>query len=94
MSAAHGRTTAPDLAIRWAAHRRLDHEVRRLRSAGVEVVRFEPAAASRRVMGLNAMADDRSAAVVREAFFEAGARARDERVAARLTGLGPGRAAA
>jgi NTE family protein len=94
MSAAHGRTTAPDVAIRWAAHRRLDHEIRRLRSAGIEVVRFEPAAASRRVMGLNAMADDRSATVVREAFFEAGARARDERVAARLIGLGPGRAAA
>ena len=84
MSAAHGRTTNPDLAIRWATHRRLDREVRRLRSEGVEVVRIEPAAASRRVMGLNAMADDRSPAVVREAFLEAGAPRPRPAIAARL----------
>jgi NTE family protein len=94
MSAAHGRTTNPDLAIRWATHRRLDREVRRLRSEGVEVVRIEPAAASRRVMGLNAMADDRSPAVVREAFFEAGRRVRDPRIAARLACIGERRSAA
>jgi NTE family protein len=94
MSAAHGRTTAPDLAIRWAVHRRIDHEVRRLRAAGIEVVRFEPTARSRRVMGLNAMAEDRSRAVVREAFFEAARRLKDDRVASRLASLRPRRAAA
>jgi NTE family protein len=94
MSSAHGRTTSPDLVVRWATHRRLEQEVRRLRAAGVEVVRFEPAAASRRVMGLNAMAEDRSPAVVREAFFEAGARVKVAHVAARLSALGAGRGAA
>jgi NTE family protein len=87
MSAAHGRTTAPDLAIRWATHRRIDREVRALRAAGIEVVRFEPTPPSLRVMGLNAMADDRSRAVVREAFFEAGRRILDPRVAHRLAPL-------
>ena len=42
MLAAHGRTIAPDLPVRWATHRRLEREIRSLRAAGIEVVRFEP----------------------------------------------------
>jgi NTE family protein len=94
MSSAHGRTTSADLAVRWATHRRLEREVRRLRAEGVEVVRFEPSAASRRVMGLNAMAEARSPVVVREAFLEAGRRLEASHVAARLAGLGSRRRAA
>ncbi|HEX2576402.1 MAG TPA: patatin-like phospholipase family protein [Aquihabitans sp.] len=84
MSAAHGRAMTPDASFRWANHRRLERECKRLRAAGTEVVRFEPTASVLRAMGMNAMADDRSDRVTRAAFFEVGARAIEDPVAARL----------
>ncbi|MCU1497076.1 MAG: Patatin [Acidimicrobiales bacterium] len=68
MSVAHGRTVGPDAAFRWAAHRRLEREVRRLQGAGTAVVRIEPSRRVRDAMGMNAMAGDRSADIVREAI--------------------------
>lgn len=87
MSAAHGATRRPDAAMRWAAHRRLEGEIRRLRAQGTTVVRFEPSAATLAVMGINAMADDRSAAVVEVARRDAAAHAASARSARRLAPL-------
>ena len=84
MSAAHGRSRAGDAGVRWAAHRRLEREVARLRATGTEVVRFEPSGRTVAAMGVNAMADDRSAAVARAARADAAAFAATPRVAARL----------
>ena len=67
MSAAHGASRGADAGLRWAMHRRLEREIRRLRAHGTEVVRFEPSAATLAVMGLNAMAEDRSAEVAEAA---------------------------
>ncbi|MBV9952307.1 MAG: patatin-like phospholipase family protein [Acidimicrobiia bacterium] len=94
MSAAHGRSRTPDAAVRWTVHRRLEHEVRRLRNAGVHVVRFEPRAPTLRAMGLNAMSDDRGPAVVRSAYFEAAARIAEPRIRRRLEALAHRRRAA
>ena len=58
MSAAHGRSLTLDAAMRASAHRRLEREVRRLRGAGMKVVRFEPTAKVLGAMGLNAMDAD------------------------------------
>lgn len=88
MSAAHGRTRGPDAGIRWATHRRLDQEVRRLRAAGTQVVRIEPSQATRAVMGLNAMADDRSGPVAEIAQAETARYIARTGVAARLALLG------
>ena len=87
MSAAHGSSRSADAAVRWAAHRRLEREVRQLRAAGTEVVRIEPSAHSLAVMGLNAMAEDRSAEVVAAALADAAALLATPRVAARLAPL-------
>lgn len=61
-----------DGPLRWGAHRRLMSEVRRLEAAGTTVIRYEPDQRSVAVMGVNAMADDRSDRVVQQAFLEAG----------------------
>lgn len=61
-----------DGPLRWAAHRRLMGEVRRLEAGGATVVRYEPDHRAVAVMGVNAMADDRSHLVVQQAFLEAG----------------------
>jgi NTE family protein len=87
MSSAHGRSASPDVAFRYSVHRRLEHEVRRLRHAGTEVVRIEPRAGALRAMGHNAMADDRGPAVVRAAFFEAAERIAEPRIRHRLEPL-------
>lgn len=87
MSAAHGRSVTLDAPMRWAAHRRLEQEVRKLQSAGTTVVRFEPGARSLTAMGLNAMGVDRSDRVVQQAFLEAGRRASRGHVAERLSSL-------
>jgi NTE family protein len=73
MSAAGGLPRTPDGLIRYAAHRRLEREVARLRQQGTTVVRIEPAEHTLRAMGLNMMAEDRSDAVVQAAFIETGA---------------------
>jgi NTE family protein len=59
---------APDGLWRWAAHRRLERETRRLEMAGCVVVRIEPSASSRESMGLNPMSEDRSQHVVAAAM--------------------------
>jgi NTE family protein len=87
MSAAHGRSGAPDAPMRWRAHNQLQRELQRLQANGTEVVRFEPGPRSLAAMGVNAMADDRSDRVTREAFFDAGEYATTARVGARLAAL-------
>jgi NTE family protein len=88
MSAAHGRANAPDAALRWAAHRRLEREVSRLRAAGTEVVRFEPGATARSAMGLNAMDLARCETVIEQAFRDTLDYAATRRVAERLASIG------
>jgi len=87
MSAANGLSRTPDGPMRWGAHRRLDQEVRRLRAAGTTVIRFEPGPRCLAAMGVNAMAEDRSEAVVRSSFLEAGRTAARGEVARRLAPL-------
>jgi NTE family protein len=85
MSAAHGRSFSTLFGpMRWTAHNRLDHEVRRLRAAGTEVVRIEPSPKVLAAMGVNAMADDRSERVVQAAFFDTGRYIATPRIARRL----------
>ncbi|CAN5797481.1 patatin-like phospholipase family protein [soil metagenome] len=84
MSASHGRARTVDAAFRWSAHRRLEREVKRLRSRGMEVVRIEPGGRSLAAMGVNAMAIDRSDRVVQASFLEAGSFAGQGAVAQRL----------
>lgn len=87
MSAANGVARTADAPFRWASHRRLEQEVRRLRHEGTTVVRFEPGPRALAVMGVNAMATDRSAPVVQQAFLDAGRYAASDPVAARLAPL-------
>jgi NTE family protein len=87
MSAAHGRSSHADAAVRWAMHRRLDQEVRRLRARGTEVIRFEPSAPTLAVMGINAMAEGRTEAVVAAAYADATAHTHEHRTAFRLTSV-------
>jgi NTE family protein len=91
MSAARGRSRRLDSAFRWSSHRRLAKEVDRLRRQGTEIVRFEPSERVLAAMGYNAMATDRSAAVVQEALFDTGAHALHPPVAKRLAPLAVGR---
>jgi NTE family protein len=87
MSAAHGRSGHADAPVRWAMHRRLEQEVRRLRSRGTEVIRFEPSPSTVDAMGLNAIADDRSGAVADVAYADAAAHAASPRTAFRFAPL-------
>jgi NTE family protein len=66
------RLPVVDGPFRWNAHRRLMGEVRKLEAAGTTVVRYEPDRRATAVMGVNAMAEDRSVQVVQQAFLEAG----------------------
>ena len=84
MSSARGMSRTPDAALRWLAHRKLDREAGRLRAKGTPVVRFEPGPRALSVMGMNAMATDRSDRVVQAAFLEAGRLAATGAVADRL----------
>jgi NTE family protein len=87
MSAAGGRARTADAAFRWSAHRRLEREAQRLRSAGTRVVTFEPRGRSLRAMGLQAMSTDRSDRVVQAALLETGARSGNDRAASALAML-------
>lgn len=87
MSAAHGMSRSPDGPLRWAAHRRLEHEIARLRAVGTDVIRIEPGPRCLEVMGMNAMAVDRGDQVVRQAFLEAGHFAASGTAARRLSPL-------
>jgi NTE family protein len=87
MSAAHGSSRGADAGMRWAMHRRLEREIRRLRAQGTVVVRFEPGPDSLAAMGLNAMAEDRSATVAEAARRDAVTHASSVRSADRLRAL-------
>jgi NTE family protein len=87
MSAAHGTSRSADVPMRWVMHRRLEREIRRLRAQGTRVVRFEPGPATLQVMGLNAMAEDRSGAVVAAARADALSHATSARSTRRLAAL-------
>jgi NTE family protein len=71
MSAARPPIGAPDGLLRWAAHRRLEREARRLERGGTVVVRVEPGPASMDAMGLRPLDDDRSQRVAAVAEQEA-----------------------
>jgi NTE family protein len=70
MSASHGNAYGADGLIRRRVHRRLEHEIARLEANGIAVIRLEPGAESRRVMGLRAMAEDRGPRVIEAAYEE------------------------
>jgi NTE family protein len=70
MSAAHGNANGADGWLRRTVHRRMEREVARLQMAGIAVITLEPGADSRRVMGLRAMAEDRSPRVIEAAYEE------------------------
>ncbi len=70
MSAAHGRAHGADGLLRRSVHRRTEREVVRLEQAGTAVIRLEPGAECRRIMGLRAMAEDRGPRVVEAAYEE------------------------
>ena len=70
MSAAHGDANGADGLLRRTVHRRMAREITRLENAGTHVIRLEPGGATRRAMGLRAMAEDRSPRVVEAAYEE------------------------
>jgi hypothetical protein len=70
MSAAHGSANGADGWLRRTVHRRMEREVARLQMAGTAVISLEPDADTRRVMGLRAMAEDRSPRVIEAAYEE------------------------
>lgn len=75
MSAAHGSANGADGWLRRTVHKRMEREVARLEMAGTAVISLEPGADSRRVMGLRAMAEDRSPRVIEAAYEETRQRA-------------------
>jgi len=87
MSARAGRARTPDGLMRLAAHRALRREVAELRAAGTEVLCFEPQGRALSVMGVNAMDETRSGAVVDVAASETRCRLADPRLAVRLDRL-------
>lgn len=87
LSAAQGRSRGLDAPLRYAAHRRLERELRAVHREGTRVVRFEPGERVLGAMGLNMMAEDRSDEVVQAAFIESGGYAATQRIAGRLTPL-------
>ncbi len=86
---------APDGLLRWAAHRRLEREARRLERVGSVVIRVEPGIASLDAMGLFPMDDRRSQRVAEAAYRETVRLVHASDISRRLvSGVGPtGRAA-
>lgn len=76
MSAAHGSANGADGWLRRTVHRRMEREIARLQTAGTAVISLEPGADARRVMGLRAMAEDRSPRVIEAAYEETRLRVR------------------
>ena len=70
MSAAHGSANGADGWLRRTVHKRMEREVARLEMAGTAVITLEPGTDARRVMGLRAMAEDRSPRVIEAAYEE------------------------
>jgi NTE family protein len=70
MSAAPGSANSADFLLRRTVRRRMEREIARLEQAGTAVLSLEPGAEARRVMGLRAMAEDRSPRVIEAAYEE------------------------
>jgi NTE family protein len=70
LSTAQGMADGPDGLLRRAIHRRTEREVQKLERAGTPVICLEPDSECRRVMGLRAMAEDRSPRVIEAAYEE------------------------
>jgi NTE family protein len=70
LSAADGGANGADGLLRRIVHRRMEREIIRLEQAGTAVIRLEPGAEARRVMGLKAMAEDRGPGVIAAAYDE------------------------
>ena len=70
MSSAHGSANGADGLLRRTLHRRMEHEVEKLETAGIPVICLEPDSEARHVMGLRAMAEDRSPRVIEVAYEE------------------------
>jgi NTE family protein len=70
MSAAQGSANGADGLLRRTVHRRTEREIARLEQAGTAVIRLEPGPESLQVMGLRAMAEDRSPRVIEAAYEE------------------------
>ena len=89
MSSAHGSASGPDALLRRTLHRRMEHEVEKLETAGIPVVCLEPDREARHVMGLRAMAEDRSPRIIEAAYEETLQRIRETPFLARLGRPGP-----
>ncbi len=89
MSSAHGGASAPDGLLRRTLHRRMEHEVEKLETAGIPVVCLEPESEARHAMGLRAMAEDRSPRIIEAAYEETLHRIRETPLLARLGRPGP-----
>ncbi len=70
MSAARGSANGADGWLRRTVHRRMEREIARLEKTGTTVIGLEPGPATRRVMGLRAMDEDRGPAVIEAAYEE------------------------
>lgn len=70
MSASEGDAHGADGFLRRSVHRRMEREIARLEENGTVVISLEPGEASRRVMGLRAMAEDRGPRVIEAAYAE------------------------
>jgi NTE family protein len=70
LSAPNGNANGLDGFVRRAVHQRMKREIARLRQAGTAVISLEPGAASRRAMGLRAMAENRGPRIVEVAYEE------------------------
>jgi NTE family protein len=70
LSAPNGNANGLDGFVRRAVHQRMKREIARLQEAGTAVISLEPRAASRRAMGLHAMAENRGPRIVEVAYEE------------------------
>ncbi len=89
MSSAQGSAGAPDGLLRRTLHRRTEHEMAKLEAAGTPVVCLEPEREARRVMGLRAMAEDRSPRIIEAAYEETRRRIGESPFLATLGRAGP-----
>jgi NTE family protein len=95
MSSLHAgspRTLAQRIALqmRQAAGRRLGHEAKRLRAAGIEVILIQPTVVDLDVMGNNLMSSKRRHQVIETAVETVGNHLRGSEVGERLAALPPG----
>jgi len=80
----HGILSGVDAPVRWAAQRRLDRELARLRAGGTHVICVAPTRRVLATMGYNAMADDRTDRVATAGYRQAASLLRRPGLADRL----------